>query len=180
VAISNIKLSSVLFAITYRVYEPSHLMLIRRSSATLHCPCPTIIFSSFFLSAELSEAINSMFRWYKDAAKCYVYLSDVSISDRTKHDQSFQKSRWFTRGWTLQELVAPASVEFFSLEGERIGNKDLLVQEIAAITGISNSSSSRMSFSKSLRISRYVFRKTPSTLRNSKGVRGKVALGLVF
>ena len=88
-------------------------------------------------SAELSEAINSMFRWYHDAAKCYVYLSDVSIGDFVRNDLSFQKSRWFTRGWTLQELVAPTSVEFFSAEGERLGDKVSLVQEIYAITGIS-------------------------------------------
>lgn len=50
--------------------------------------------------SELSEAIISMFRWYRDAERCYVYLSDVP-------DKSFRSSRWFTRGWTLQELLAP-------------------------------------------------------------------------
>jgi hypothetical protein len=84
-------------------------------------------------SAELSEAINSMFRWYHDASKCYVYLSDVSSST---FDLSFQNSRWFTRGWTLQELIAPACVEFYTSEGELLGDKNSLVQEIAAITGI--------------------------------------------
>lgn len=88
-------------------------------------------------SAELSEAINSMFRWYHEAAKCYVYLSDVSVGDFARNHLAFRKSRWFTRGWTLQELVAPASVEFFSLEGERLGDKISLMQEIAGITGIS-------------------------------------------
>jgi tetratricopeptide (TPR) repeat protein len=88
-------------------------------------------------SAELSEAINSMFRWYYDAAKCYAYLPDVSTSGFTKIDQSFQRSRWFTRGWTLQELVAPRLVEFFSVEGERLGDRASLLQEIHAITGIS-------------------------------------------
>jgi hypothetical protein len=95
-------------------------------------------------SAELSEAINSMFRWYHNAGKCYVYLSDVSISGSINKDQSsrwtwepaFQKSRWFTRGWTLQELIAPASVEFFSVEGERLGDKKLLERQIHEITGI--------------------------------------------
>src|ERR1700728_2668155 len=58
-------------------------------------------------SSELSEAINSMFRWYHDAGKCCVYLSDVSTSGSIKNSQwtwepAFQKSRWFTRGWTLQ------------------------------------------------------------------------------
>jgi Heterokaryon incompatibility protein (HET) len=94
-------------------------------------------------SAELSEAINSIFRWYHNAGKCYVYLSDVSISGSIKNNQvsqtwepAFQKSRWFTRGWTLQELIAPTSVKFFSVEGERLGNKKLLERQIHEITGI--------------------------------------------
>jgi Heterokaryon incompatibility protein (HET) len=95
-------------------------------------------------SAELTEAINSMFRWYRGAVKCYVYLSDVSIRDCDKNDHSsqftlesaFQESRWFTRGWTLQELVAPTSVEFFSLEGKRLGDKKSLERQVHEITGI--------------------------------------------
>jgi len=95
-------------------------------------------------SAELSEAINSMFRWYHDATKCYVYLSDVSIGSSVGNELSFQQtrepafqhSRWFTRGWTLQELVAPTWVEFFSVEGDRLGDKDSMVQEIHEVTGI--------------------------------------------
>jgi hypothetical protein len=86
-------------------------------------------------SAELSEAINSMFLWYRKAAKCYVYLTDVSATD-PETSQSFETSRWFTRGWTLQELLAPASVEFFSAEGHLIGDKISLVQRISNITGI--------------------------------------------
>jgi hypothetical protein len=78
-------------------------------------------------SAELSEAINSMFHWYQDAAKCYVYLSDVSTSDFARNEQSFQGSSWFKRGWTLQELVAPMSVEFFSSDGDYIGDKSSMV-----------------------------------------------------
>jgi hypothetical protein len=73
-------------------------------------------------STKLAEAINSMFRWYQNAAKCYVYLSDVSSPAFDTNDESsqlpcesaLQKSRWFTRGWTLQELLAPGLVEFFS------------------------------------------------------------------
>jgi len=95
-------------------------------------------------SAELTEAINSMFRWYREAAKCYVYLSDVSIRDYDENDHfsrfrwesAFRKSRWFTRGWTLQELIAPASVEFFSLEGKRLGDKKSLERQVHEITGI--------------------------------------------
>ncbi|RAR02380.1 HET-domain-containing protein [Stemphylium lycopersici] len=91
-------------------------------------------------SAELTEAINSMFAWYRDAARCYVYLSDVWTSStpvQQHWNRSFQQSKWFTRGWTLQELVTPVSVEFFSAEGERLGNKRSLVQELHGVTGIS-------------------------------------------
>ncbi|KAF2729050.1 hypothetical protein EJ04DRAFT_397408, partial [Polyplosphaeria fusca] len=87
-------------------------------------------------SAELQEAINSMFQWYHRAAKCYVYLADVSYSGPVNVDQCFRKSRWFTRGWTLQELVALETVEFYSLEGERIGDKNSMIQDIHSITGI--------------------------------------------
>jgi hypothetical protein len=95
-------------------------------------------------SAELSEAINSMFRWYQEAARCYVYLSDVSTEDRKASDVSakctwesaFRASKWFTRGWTLQELLAPISVEFYSQEGKSLGNKTTLGQQIHEITGI--------------------------------------------
>jgi Heterokaryon incompatibility protein (HET) len=65
---------------------------------------------------ELDKAIRSMFRWYAAATRCYVYLSDApDLKDPTSTVESaFAKSRWFTRGWILQELVAPKSVEFFS------------------------------------------------------------------
>jgi hypothetical protein len=86
--------------------------------------------------AELSEAINSMFRWYRCAAKCYVYLSDVSIKAFRSQESAFRDSRWFTRGWTLQELIAPATVQFFSKEGELLGDKESLKQQIYEITGI--------------------------------------------
>jgi len=91
---------------------------------------------------ELAEAITSMFRWYRDAAECYVYLSDVSTR-KHQHDHAtpqwesaFRSSRWFTRGWTLQELVAPKSVIFFSREGERLGDKGTLETAIHEITDI--------------------------------------------
>ena len=93
-------------------------------------------------NTELSEAITSMFRWYREAVKCYVYLSDVSVRKRN-NDQTertwefaFRRSRWFTRGWTLQELIAPQSVEFFSREGERLSNKSMFERQIHEITEI--------------------------------------------
>ncbi|KAF7503672.1 hypothetical protein GJ744_003401 [Endocarpon pusillum] len=85
-------------------------------------------------SAELAEAINSMFRWYQNAVKCYVYLSDVPTADFDP--SAFRQSRWFTRGWTLQELLAPRSVEFFSREGRQLGDKQSLELQIHQITRI--------------------------------------------
>lgn len=153
-------------------------------------------------SAELAEAINSMYRGYKNAAKCYVYLSDVSVSHEGQGSQdqagpvsygavlnytglsytsrsfdtglnytcrnyisrnllnsesytspsfeslpavppsdsswldSFRRSRWFTRGWTLQELLAPSTVEFFTSNGRLVGDRQSLKHSIQSITGI--------------------------------------------
>jgi hypothetical protein len=84
-------------------------------------------------SAELSEAINSMFQWYKGAYVCYAYLVDISMSSSTA---SFGDSRWFTRGWTLQELLAPRIVRFYSVDWVEIGTKATLSDQIADITGI--------------------------------------------
>ncbi|KAL6150155.1 hypothetical protein ACJBU6_11667 [Exserohilum turcicum] len=140
--------------------------------------------------AELAFSIRSMFRWYRDAARCYVYLSDVSDqplpvtsgdhdsrwllwiwilsilysmsrwygstiqryfysrnvpctsvgSDPVRHEQkaelALKNSRWFTRGWTLQELLAPSIVEFFSREGTKLGDKLSLAEEVREVTGI--------------------------------------------
>lgn len=95
-------------------------------------------------STELTEAINSMFQWYQNAAKCYAYLSDVTINNLGRLDllsnrswnDLFRNSRWFTRGWTLQELLAPTSVEFFSSDGRQMGSRNSLRREIQDITGI--------------------------------------------
>jgi hypothetical protein len=137
--------------------------------------------------AELSLAIQSMFRWYRNSARCYVYLSDVSrrpldtaltcnphepefqksdqftwiwillfihlifrwyhtmarrffvlldVSSPPAYESKVQKSEWFTRGWTLQELLAPSSVEFFSREWEKLGDKRSLIQQVQEVTGI--------------------------------------------
>jgi hypothetical protein len=90
---------------------------------------------------EHSCAIQSMFRWYRSAAKCYVFLPDVSItadgiSVGSSWEPAFESSRWFKRGWTLQELLAPAMVVFFSKEGEKLGDKVSLSLLIRKITGI--------------------------------------------
>jgi Heterokaryon incompatibility protein (HET) len=88
---------------------------------------------------ELATAINSMFRWYQNSAKCYVYLSDVANQDSQSlapYEAAFRKSRWYTRGWTLQELLAPRSVEFFTRERRYIGDKVSLKLQIQEITSI--------------------------------------------
>ena len=87
-------------------------------------------------SAELSESINSMYRWYQNAMVCYVYLFDVH-SMAVTNDLSFEKSIWFTRGWTLQELIAPPRVEFYNSTWNKLGTKESLKDTISTITGIS-------------------------------------------
>src|ERR1700760_1720607 len=67
-------------------------------------------------SVELQESLNSMFLWYHKSTKCYAYLVDVT-DDNIENDpdnSQFAKSRWFTRGWTLQELLAPRDMVFFN------------------------------------------------------------------
>jgi hypothetical protein len=81
-------------------------------------------------SAELSEAINSMYAFYNQATICYVYLYDVaSLKD-------FEQSSWFTRGWTLQELLAPSKLHFFNREWKPIGSKRRLAPRIERTTSI--------------------------------------------
>lgn len=86
-------------------------------------------------SAELDEAINTMFRWYAESEVCFAYLSDLKPGGGL----SFAKCRWFTRGWTLQELIAPRRLEFYNREWQCVGNKSLLGRELASITGIRSS-----------------------------------------
>ncbi|KAF2647089.1 HET-domain-containing protein, partial [Lophiostoma macrostomum CBS 122681] len=94
-------------------------------------------------NVELQHALNSMFRWYENAVKCYVFLSDVSTnqgvdneSDEIPWGPAFRGSRWFTRCWTLQELLAPMTVEFYSKEGNLLGTRQSLEIAIHEITGI--------------------------------------------
>ena len=111
-------------------------------------------------NTELAEAINSMFRWYREAAVCYVYLSDVfrsKINDQINvaaaafyplpalgllaslvpaEYRLLETSRWMTRSWTLQELLAPRKVLFFSREGKLLGDKQTLKDLLHGVTGI--------------------------------------------
>jgi Heterokaryon incompatibility protein (HET) len=109
---------------------------------------------------ELSESINSMFRWYKNAAICYAYLSDArdddvpperrvrfgsNVDDRRRYDPAFELEasekllsacRWFQRGWTLQELIAPPRIVFYSQNWYRLGPRPHLETLLSSITGI--------------------------------------------
>ncbi|KAJ9613565.1 hypothetical protein H2200_003507 [Cladophialophora chaetospira] len=88
-------------------------------------------------SAELSEAINSMYSWYYNSEKCYAYLSDVQ-THATKNilGISFERSVWFERCWTLQELIAPEHIDFFESSWRHIGTRSSLLDRICKITGI--------------------------------------------
>ena len=91
-------------------------------------------------SAELSEAINSMYHWYQEAKVCYAYLADVTsnIVDTasSRKNSNSPVIRWFTRGWTLQELIAPSEMIFLNQKWQIIGTKSGLQQDISEITGI--------------------------------------------
>jgi hypothetical protein len=81
-------------------------------------------------NVELTEAINSMYNWYRRSEICYAYLSDL------REAAPLRDCRWFTRGWTLQELIAPKNIFFFDQNWKDIGSKDDLVDELSEITGI--------------------------------------------
>ena len=130
-------------------------------------------------SAELSEAINAMFKWYQHSDECYVHLSDVEYSpdevqfirerkdtgrlfeDGSKLSAKFRKSSWFTRGWTLQELLAPpkSKLIFFDAYWNEIGRLPQLASTVSEITGIEESF---MGFKKYLRALEWMTASTPS------------------
>lgn len=89
-------------------------------------------------SAELSEAINSMYRWYAESQVCYAYLSDVTVLDTFRlRCEGFLTSRWHERGWTLQELIAPKIVKFYDRDWTFFGDKNpTLIRELSSITGV--------------------------------------------
>ena len=88
-------------------------------------------------SSELSQAINSMYAWYGASRVCYAYLADVPPGDDPEYEGSvFRESRWFTRGWTLQELIAPVDVVFLSADWQTIGSKHYLGDVLEETTGI--------------------------------------------
>jgi hypothetical protein len=81
-------------------------------------------------SAELSEAINSMYSWYSNSTVCYAYLADTQALN------DLDKAKWFTRGWTLQELIAPRRVILFDSLWRKLGSKSSLLDQLSSITGI--------------------------------------------
>ncbi|KAI1787057.1 HET-domain-containing protein [Ganoderma leucocontextum] len=91
-------------------------------------------------SSELSEAINSMYQWYARAEVCYAFLADVPANgDHQRKGSHFRRSRWFTRGWTLQELIAPMRVEFLAMDWTSIGSKRGLASLVSKITNVNYS-----------------------------------------
>ncbi|KAK6429893.1 hypothetical protein LTR95_013958 [Oleoguttula sp. CCFEE 5521] len=119
--------------------------------------------------SELSYAIRSMFRWYRNSDRCYVYMSDVSDSEHsiipTSWASEFDRSRWFTRGWTLQELLAPRIVEFYSSECVLLGSKILLAEHISEITRISRSALNGHTLSRFSREERFGWSSSRETSR---------------
>jgi len=86
---------------------------------------------------ELTEAINSMYRWYENSNQCYAYLFDVFGQKAGQFDdRSFAASEWFWRGWTLQELIAPPRLTFYDKNWEKLGDKSMFSHQISEITGI--------------------------------------------
>lgn len=96
-------------------------------------------------SAELTEAINSMFGWYKRSQVCYVYLSDVTtdfeqlVASEDQFEATLRQCRWLTRGWCLQELLAPQHIRFFNRQWQLIATKNTISRDIAQLTGIPES-----------------------------------------
>ena len=91
-------------------------------------------------SAELSEAINSMYRWYENAQVCYGYLHDILDSSFpiARDDERYANSwpEWFSRGWTLQEMIAPSNLQFCNKKWWEISDKRMLACTLENITGV--------------------------------------------
>ncbi|KAF4490273.1 beta transducin [Fusarium agapanthi] len=89
-------------------------------------------------SAELAEAINSMFNWYRLSEICFAYLEDLNVHRGPQDDEldGLSSCRWFTRGWTLQELIASRDLEFYDSMWKYRGTKAKLQKEISEITGV--------------------------------------------
>jgi hypothetical protein len=120
-------------------------------------------------STELTEAINSMYPWYRDSAVCYVHLDDfsaneVDLDSAAELRRALSECSWFTRGWTLQELIAPSKVLFFDRDWEYFGSKRGLANIISSITridvGLLRNETRLESFSIAQKMSWAAFRQT--------------------
>lgn len=92
-------------------------------------------------SYEFGEAINSMFRWYEEAQICYAFLEDVPphyCSDGKSRPRNSEvvQSRWFTRGWTQQELLAPSFLAFVDSDWNIVGSRETCTLAVAYATTI--------------------------------------------
>ncbi|THU85582.1 hypothetical protein K435DRAFT_626403, partial [Dendrothele bispora CBS 962.96] len=87
-------------------------------------------------SAELSEALNSMYRYYGEGLICIAYLSDVSMGRIVKDVMELKKSRWFMRGWTLQELIAPRYMVFLDKDWDKISTRYGIRHVVSELTSI--------------------------------------------
>jgi len=85
-------------------------------------------------SAELTESINSMFHWYAKSAVCYVFLVDLPTN--VEFGVGIGSCKWISRGWTLQETIAPRNLVFYDQQWRCRGNKFELSAHLSAVTGI--------------------------------------------
>ncbi|KAF5519300.1 Vegetative incompatibility protein HET-E-1 [Colletotrichum aenigma] len=77
-----------------------------------------------------------MFSWYQTAGRCYANLADVPDTSASTFDNGFRRSRWHTRGWTLQELLAPQDLVFYSQSWTKLGEEASMTSMIEETTGI--------------------------------------------
>ena len=139
-------------------------------------------------STELQHAINSMFRWYKEAAICYVFLTDVSTAKRRSNSESFRfswepafrSSRWFTRGWTLQELLAPRKLQFFSREEKPLGSINDLIDVVQDVTNLPTTALRGASLDKFQIEERLAWTKDRTTMRQEDKVYSLLGLFGIF
>lgn len=121
--------------ITYNDIERSSLEMVEKTG-----------YKKLEFCAELIESLSSMYQWYQNATLCYVYLKNLlpnryardATSMQSTWDAAFRQHRWFTMGWTLQELLAPSSMKFYAWKGSFLGNKrSASMQELLSkITGV--------------------------------------------
>ncbi|KAI6004437.1 heterokaryon incompatibility protein-domain-containing protein [Pisolithus orientalis] len=92
--------------------------------------------------SELSRSIKSMYRWYKNSSVCYAYLHDITdlsfptASSEKRYPDSKGWPVWFSRGWTLQEMIAPVDVWFFNKDWKALGDKRTLAPTLSRITRV--------------------------------------------